>query len=196
MAMLFSGIKTAPLLAVSSGGVDRVILSDTRWKKVKELITIARAATTKASTSRDLGRRGRLTGRTMSDSCFHLLLRLNLSGITAIKHSLRDIDSRSCKVRFIINVGDSIDRATVNPHSQPNTRMILQRSANLERTPHRLLWTTKKKQRHPVSHRHSIELAVCFRRSKTFGAAHDLIQLLEQLNLLINQQVRITSHAD
>jgi len=26
-----------------------------------------------------------------------------------------DIDSRSCKVRFIINVGDSIDKATVNP---------------------------------------------------------------------------------
>src|SRR5882724_11520520 len=79
-AMLFSGIKTVALLAVPSGGVDGVILSDTRWKKVKELITIARAATAKASTSRDLGRRGRLTGRTMSDSCFHLLLRLSLSG--------------------------------------------------------------------------------------------------------------------
>src|SRR5216110_2172891 len=79
-AILFSGIKTAPLLAVSSGEVDGVILSDTRWKKVKELITIARAATTKASTNRDLGRRGRLTGRTMSDSCFHLLLRLSFSG--------------------------------------------------------------------------------------------------------------------
>src|SRR5260370_3031209 len=79
-ATLFSGIKPVPLLAVPSGGVDGVILSDTRWKKVKELITIARAATTKPSTSRDLGHRGRLTGRTMSDSCFHLLLRLNFSG--------------------------------------------------------------------------------------------------------------------
>src|SRR5204862_2216808 len=74
MAMLFSGIKTATLPAVPTGGVDEVILSDTRWKKVKELITTARAATTKVSTSRDLGRRGRLTGRTMSDSCSHLLL--------------------------------------------------------------------------------------------------------------------------
>src|SRR5258707_4489243 len=74
-AMLFSGIKTVPLLAVPSGGVDGVILGDTRWKKVKELITIARVATTKVSTSRDLGRRGR-----MSDFCFHLLLRLRLPG--------------------------------------------------------------------------------------------------------------------
>src|SRR5947207_2045917 len=78
--MLFSEIKTVPLLPVSSGGVDGVILSDTRWKKVKELINIARAATTKASTSKDLGRRGRLTGRIMSDPRFHLLLRLSFSG--------------------------------------------------------------------------------------------------------------------
>src|SRR5207245_11576234 len=67
-------------VAVASGSADVDGGADTRWKKVKELITIARAATTKAITSRDLGRRGRLTGRTMSDSCFHLLLRLSLSG--------------------------------------------------------------------------------------------------------------------
>src|SRR5260370_7869273 len=75
-ATLFSGIKTVPLLAVPSGGVDGVILSDTRWKKVKELITIARAATTKPSTSRDLGDQGSLTGRTISHPPFPLLLRL------------------------------------------------------------------------------------------------------------------------
>src|SRR5438874_13782830 len=96
----------------------------------------------------------------------------NVSGITAIKHSLRDIDSRSCKVRFIINVDDSIDRATVNPHSQPNTRMILQRSANLELASHSLLRIAGKKECHPVSRRHSIELAACFGLSISFDAAH------------------------
>src|SRR5262245_2235009 len=99
----------------------------------------------------------------------------NVSGITAIKHSLRDVDSRSCEVRFIINIGDSIDRATVNPHSQPNLRMILHGSADLQSAAYWFLRTVKKKQRHPVSCRHSHELAACFRRSKTFGAAHDLI---------------------
>src|SRR5258708_12382699 len=66
-AMLFSGIKTVPLLAVPSGGVDRVILGDTRWKKVKELITIARVATTKVRTTRDLAHPPRLTDRPPSD---------------------------------------------------------------------------------------------------------------------------------
>src|SRR6266576_5411025 len=109
----------------------------------------------------------------------------NVSGITAIKHSVRDIDSRSYKVRFIINVDDSIDRATVNPHSQPNMRMISQRSAYFQRASHRLLRTAEKKECHPVSRRHSIELAACFRRSKTFGASHDVIEVLQQFNLLI-----------
>src|SRR5205823_13240800 len=84
----------------------------------------------------------------------------NVSGITAIKHSLRDIDSRSYKVRFIINVGDSIDRATVNSHSQPNMRMVSQGSAYFQRASHRLLRTAEKKECHPVSHRHSIELEI------------------------------------
>ena len=35
-----------------------------------------------------------------------------------------------------------------------------------------------------------------FRRSKTFGVSHDLIQLLEQLNLLIDQQFRVTDDVD
>src|SRR5438552_11774616 len=111
----------------------------------------------------------------------------NVSGITAIKHSLRDIDSRSCKVRFIINVGDSIDRATVNPHSQPNMRTISQGSAYLQRASHRLLRTAEKKECHPVSSRHSADFARCFCSPKTFGAAHDVIEVLQQFNLLIDR---------
>src|SRR5439155_26760852 len=56
----------------------------------------------------------------------------NVSGITAIQHSLRDVDSRSCKIRFVVNVGDSIDRPTVNSHPQLNERMLLQGFADLE----------------------------------------------------------------
>src|SRR5437762_13888505 len=101
MAMLFSEIKTVPLLPVSSGEVDGVILSDTRWKKVKGLITIARAATTKASTSRDLSRGGRLTGRTMSDRRFHLLVRLSFSGTCGLpRFSLYLFKRHSCSRRF------------------------------------------------------------------------------------------------
>jgi hypothetical protein len=31
---------------------------------------------------------------------------------------------------------------------------------------------------------------------KTFGAPHDLVQFLEQINLVINQQLRVTDHVD
>src|SRR6266513_2383458 len=99
----------------------------------------------------------------------------NVSAIAAIQHSLRDIDPRSRKVRFIVDVSDSIDWSTVNPHPQPNMRMTSQGSADFQSAPYRFLGTAKKKQRHPISRRHSTELAVRFRRPKTFGLSHDLI---------------------
>src|SRR5262245_27264400 len=112
----------------------------------------------------------------------------NMSGITAIKHSLRDVDSRSCKVRFVVNIGNAIDRTTVNPHPQPNMRMILQDSADLQSAAYRFLRTVRKKQGHPVSRLHSIERAVSFRSPKTFGASDDLIEFLQQFNLLGHDQ--------
>jgi hypothetical protein len=54
----------------------------------------------------------------------------------------------------------------------------------------------EKQERHPVSGWHSDEFPACFRRPKTFGAAHDSIQFLEQLNLLVDQQLRVTDNVD
>jgi hypothetical protein len=50
----------------------------------------------------------------------------------------------------------------------------------------------EEKERHPVSGRHPDQFPSFFSRPKTFGAPHDLIQFLQQLNLLIDQQLRIT----
>jgi hypothetical protein len=119
-----------------------------------------------------------------------------MPGIAAIQHPLRDIDSRSYKVRFVVNIGDSVDRATVNSHPHLNMRVILQGPANLESTSHRFFRAVEEKERHSVSRRHSDEFAGCFRRSKTFGVSHDLIEFLEKFNLLIDQQFRITHHID
>jgi hypothetical protein len=52
----------------------------------------------------------------------------------------------------------------------------------------------EEKERHPVSAWYPDEFTFCFGGPKTFGAPHDLIQLLEQLNLLIDQQSRVTDH--
>ena len=42
----------------------------------------------------------------------------NVSGVTAVQHSLRNIDSRTGNVCPVVNIDDSIDRTTVNSHPQ------------------------------------------------------------------------------
>jgi hypothetical protein len=118
----------------------------------------------------------------------HMLGQKNMPGIAAIQHPLRDVDSRSCKVRFVVNVPDRIDWTAVNSHSHLDVRILLQHLANLERTARGLFRTVKKKERHSIAGRHSNELAPGFRSAKAFRSAHDLIQLLEQFNLLVHKQ--------
>jgi hypothetical protein len=120
----------------------------------------------------------------------------NMPGIAAIQNPLRDIYSRSCKVRFVVHIGDSVDWAAVNSHPHLNVWMISQGPANLESTPHWLFRAMEEKERHPVAGWHSDEFAACFRRSKTFGISDDLIQFLEKFNLFVDQQFRITHYID
>src|SRR5438034_6399587 len=120
----------------------------------------------------------------------------NVSSIAAIQHPLRDIDPCPCHIGFVINIGDSVDWAAVNSHPQLDARTILQSSVDLEGTAHRLLRTTVKQERHPVPCLHSNKFTVCFRRSETFRPAHDLIQLLQQFNLLVDEQFRVTDDVD
>jgi hypothetical protein len=48
----------------------------------------------------------------------------DVAGIAAIHHALRDVDSRAGYVGPIIDIFDLIDRAAVNAHAQPKTRMV------------------------------------------------------------------------
>jgi len=123
----------------------------------------------------------------------------NVAGIAAIQYPLRYIHSGSRYVRFVINIGDSIDWAAVNSHPQLDLRPAVagsQHLANLERTSHWLFRTVEKQERHPVSGRHSNQFPSLFSRPKTFGASHDLIQFLQQLDLVIDHQFGITRHVD
>jgi hypothetical protein len=74
--------------------------------------------------------------------------------------------------------------------------MIMQGSANLQSTSHRFFRIAKEKERHAVTGRHSDEFPACFRRTKTFRASHDPIQFSQQLNLFVDQQLRITHNVD
>jgi hypothetical protein len=126
----------------------------------------------------------------------HVRGQKNMSGIAAFQRPSRNIYSRSCKVRFVVHIGDTVDWATVNPHPHLNAGMTLQGPANLESKPHRFLRAAEKKERHPISRWHSIKFAACFRSAKTFSAANNLVEFLERLNLLIDEQFRITHYID
>jgi hypothetical protein len=119
-----------------------------------------------------------------------------VSGVTAVQHSLRNIDPRTRYIRFLVNIDDSVDRTAVNSHSHPDAGMILQLFANLERTAGRFFRTAEENQRHPVASRYSDEFIPCFCSVETFAAPHDLFQLLQQFNLLIHEQLRVTDHVD
>jgi hypothetical protein len=118
----------------------------------------------------------------------HVRGQKNMPSIAAIQHSLRNIDSRTGYVRFLVNINDSANRTAVNSHPQPNLQVVLQCSANLERTPRRFFRTVEENERHPIAGRHPDEFAPCFRSAKAFGTTHELLQLLQQFNLLVHQQ--------
>lgn len=118
----------------------------------------------------------------------HMRRQKNVSGVTAVQHSLRNIDSRTRYIRFLVNIDDSVDRTTVNSHSQPDARMILQLFANLERTLGRFFRTVEENQCHAIAGRHSDEFTSCFCSAKTFRTSHDFLQPLQQFNLLVHQQ--------
>jgi hypothetical protein len=138
----------------------------------------------------------RLPMTVLAQVLHHVRGQKNMPGIAAIQHSLRNIDSRTGYVRFLVNIDNSANRTAMNSHPQLDARMILQCSANLERTSGRFFRTVEENQRHPIARWHSDEFAGCFRRSKTFGVSHDLIQFLEKFNLLIDQQLRVAHHID
>src|SRR5207249_11208716 len=120
----------------------------------------------------------------------------NMPGIAAIHDALRHVDPWSRDVRLFINIGDLVHWAAVHSHPQLDMRMLLQRFADLERTSHRLFRTVEEKERHPVYGRHPDQPTPCFGTTKTFGTSYDLVEILEQLNLLIDQQLRVTDHVD
>ena len=115
----------------------------------------------------------------------YMLRQKNMPGIAAIEHPLRDVDCRSGQAGFVVNIGNSINLAAVNPHSQLDARMLLHGFADFERTSYRFLGTVEKNECHPVSGRHPDKFSDCVRRSETIGASNDLIQFLQYLNLLI-----------
>ncbi len=120
----------------------------------------------------------------------------NVPGITAIQHSLGHINSRPGYVRFVVNIGDPINRPAVNPHPYLKLRMTVQCSANLQSASRRLFRAAKKKERHPIAGWHSNKFVACLRGAKRFRCADDLSQLLHDFNLLVHEPFRVTDNVN
>src|SRR5438128_11651904 len=100
----------------------------------------------------------------------------NMPGIAAIQDALCHVDPRSRNVCLVVNIGDLIHWAAVHSHPKLDMRMLLQCSADLERTSHRLFRTVEEKERHSVSGRHPDQFTFCFGGPKLVRVSHDLIK--------------------
>jgi len=120
----------------------------------------------------------------------------NVSGIAAIQHPLCNINSGAGYVRFVVHIGDPINRAAVNPHPYLKQRMTMKCSANFQSASHRLFRAAKEKERHPIAGWHPNKFVACFRSAKTFRCADDLIQVLQHFNLFVHKAFRVTDNVD
>ncbi len=119
-----------------------------------------------------------------------------MSGIATVEDALANIDAAPGHIDLIIHIGDLIDRSTMNAHAQLDIGVLLQCLLDLQRAPDWLFRAAKEKQRHAVSRRHADQFAVFFGRSKALRAAHDPFQFLQQFDLLIDEQLRVTDDVD
>ena len=46
----------------------------------------------------------------------------NVIGVTAIHYALGDVNSRTCDIDTLVHVGDPVDRAAMDPHSDTDLR--------------------------------------------------------------------------
>src|SRR5713226_5731372 len=77
----------------------------------------------------------------------------NMSGISAIHHSLRDVNARTRDVRLVVQVGDFIYRAAVNSHADVKLWLFLELLADFQRAQNWRFRTVAKNERATIASR-------------------------------------------
>ena len=88
--------------------------------------------------------------------------------------------------RKMRNRSVSTDRAAMDPHTQLNTWIALQRLADFHRTFHRRFGVVEKYQRYPITTRQPNQLTFRLRFLKMSSSTDNLIQLRQYFALIIN----------
>src|SRR6266700_3329743 len=126
----------------------------------------------------------------------HMLGEQNMTGITAIHHSLRDVDPGSGDISLFVEISDFIDRAAVNAHPHPQFGMTFELPANLDRAEDRRFRVGAENERATIASRQAEQFAFRFSQTELLRPAHDLIQCLKLLALLGDEQFGITDDVD
>jgi len=113
----------------------------------------------------------------------------NVSGIAAVHHALRDVDTGARHVRHLVDVNDPADGAAVYAHPQVKLRVFLESPAYLQGAFDWRLRTAVKNQRHAVTGWDSNQPAGRFLALEFICAMDDLVEHVEQGSLLVNQQL-------
>ena len=80
----------------------------------------------------------------------HMTGKKNVTGVSAIHHPLRNINTGSRYIGAVIYIGDLVYGAAVDTHSNPKFGIIPERLTNLQSTAHWLFRAVSKDQSHPV----------------------------------------------
>jgi len=83
----------------------------------------------------------------------HMFAQQNVTGIAAIHHPLRNVNTSAGDVGALVNVGDFVHRAAVNSHPELKTRRVLQRPGDFQRALGRSFRTVAKNQCNTVTGR-------------------------------------------
>jgi hypothetical protein len=99
-----------------------------------------------------------------------------MSGITAIHHPLRHVDSYAGDIAPIVHIGDFIYRPAIDAHSKMELRMVFELATNLLGAAHRRIRSREKRQRHPIAGCQPHQFLSCLRAFKLLRLANDLVK--------------------
>src|SRR5262245_17168526 len=79
----------------------------------------------------------------------------DMTGVTAIHDALGDVDPRTGNVRLLVQVGDFVDRTTVDTHAHPNLGMTLECPGDFLCAKYRCLRVVTESERSTITGRQS-----------------------------------------
>ena len=125
-----------------------------------------------------------------------MLGKKDVSGVAAIHHPLRHVDSGAGEIGPFIYIDHAANRPAVDSHPKLQARMFLERAADLHRALHRRFRTGVKDQRHPVAGWDSNQTVRGFGSLKLLGGANNLVQFLNRRVLVVNRKLRVANDVD